>query len=217
MSTNLANLSYLALAWLLYFAIHSALASLTLKRWLASHWPQFTPIYRLFYNILAVVLLIPPFWLLHIAESEPLWAWHGTWRLLANGLAIAAILGFWWSLRYYVSREFLGLRQIHTTQERQRFSISPFHRFVRHPWYFFGLVIIWTRDMDPAWLVSCIAITLYFVIGSWLEEQKLVAEFGNLYRRYQRRVPGLFPLPGRYLSRAEAAEILAISINSKLG
>ena len=63
--------------------------------------------------------------------------------------------------------------------------------------------------MDPAWLVSCIAITLYFAIGSRLEERKLVAEFGESYRRYQRRVPGLVPLPGRRLSRADAAEIVA--------
>jgi len=50
--------------------------------------------------------------------------------------------------------------------------------------------------------------TAYFVIGSRLEERKLVREFGENYRRYQQSVPALMPLPGRYLGRAEAAKII---------
>lgn len=208
MTTPLPNLLYLILAWLLYFALHSASASLTVKRHIAACWPQFAAYYRIFYNVLAVVTLIPPLWLLEISRGDWLWTWQGAWGWAANGLALAAVVGFWWSLRYYDTREFLGLRQTQVPEGRQRFALSPLHRYVRHPWYFFALVIIWTRDIDPAWLVSCVAITLYFAVGSYWEEQKLIAEFGEPYRRYRRRVPGLVPLPGRYLTRAEAAEIV---------
>ena len=209
MTTNLTHIINLLFAWLLYFVLHSALASRAVKHWIAARLPGFAPYYRLAYNLAATLLLIPPLWLLHTSQAAPLWTWHGAGRWLADGLALAAVAGFWWSLRYYDTRGFLGLRQAHSPGQRPRFSLSPLHRFVRHPWYFFGLIIIWTRDMDPAWLVSCIAITLYFAIGSRLEEQKLVEEFGDLYRHYQRRVPGLLPLPGRHLSRDEAAEIIA--------
>ncbi|CAG0999038.1 partial methanethiol S-methyltransferase, partial [Rhodocyclaceae bacterium] len=58
-------------------------------------------------------------------------------------------------------------------------------------------------DMNGAWLVSTLAITLYFVIGSWLEEKKLLALHGDAYRRYREKVPGLVPLPWKRLSRAE--------------
>ena len=85
--------------------------------------------------------------------------------------------------------------------------ISPWHRFVRHPWYTLGLVLIWTRDMNAASFVSAEAITLYFVIGSRFEEHKLVAEFGDRYREYQRKVPRLIPLPWRVLSRDDAARL----------
>ena len=203
------------LAWLLYFALHSTLASHSAKNWVAAHWPRFTPYYRVTYNLVATLLLIPPLWILHTSEAAPLWSWHGPARWLADGLALAAIAGFWWSLRYYDTREFLGLRQVQDPGRGPRFSISPLHRYVRHPWYSFGLIIIWTRDMEPAWLTSCIAITLYFAIGSRLEERKLVTEFGEPYRRYQQRVPALIPLPGRHLSRAEGAEIVA-SANQSL-
>ena len=50
---------------------------------------------------------------------------------------------------------------------------------------------------------------MYFALGSRLEEGKLVEEFGEPYRRYQRRVPGLFPFPGHQLSHAEAADLVA--------
>ena len=209
MTSNLSIIIIILLSWLVYFVLHSALASLSAKNWVAAHWPHFTPYYRLTYNLAATLLLILPLWLIHTIQAAPLWSWHGPGRWLADGLAVLAIAGFWWSLRYYDTREFLGLRQAQDPGRGPRFSLSPLHRFVRHPWYFFGLVIIWTRDMDPAWLVSCIAITLYFAIGSRLEERKLVAEFGEPYRRYQRRVPGLIPLSGRHLSHAEAEEIVA--------
>jgi len=209
MTSNLFMIIKILLAWLLYFAFHSTLASLSAKNWVAAHWPRFTPYYRLTYNLAATLLLIPPLWLIHTSQAALLWSWHGLWRWASDGLALAAIAGFWWSLRYYDTREFLGLRQTQDPGRGPRFSLSPLHRHVRHPWYFFGLVIIWTRDMDPTWLTSCIAITLYFAVGSRLEERKLVAEFGEPYRRYRQRVPGLIPLPGWYLSHAEAAEIVA--------
>jgi protein-S-isoprenylcysteine O-methyltransferase Ste14 len=57
-------------------------------------------------------------------------------------------------------------------------------------------------------LVSAIAITLYFKIGSLLEEKKLVAYHGKTYEQYRRQVPGLIPLPWRYLSKSQAKALL---------
>lgn len=199
----------LFLTWLVYFALHSILAASPTKQKIATYFPHLAAYYRILYNIIALVTLVPPLWLLDLARGDRLWAWQGVWGWAADGLALAAVAGFFWSLRYYDSREFLGLRQIQASQARQRFALSPLHRYVRHPWYFLALVIIWTRDMDAAWLVSCVAITLYFVVGSHWEERKLIAEFGEPYRRYRQKVPGLVPVPGRNLSQAEAEEIIA--------
>lgn len=216
MQVNYISIISILLAWLGYFAIHSALASLTAKNWVAAHWPRFAPSYRLFYNLVATLFLIPPLWLVHTYQGTALWNWHGIGRWLMDGLALAAFSGFWWSLRYYDMGEFLGLRQANSTSPGTRFSLSPLHRFVRHPWYFFALVIIWSRDMNAAWLTTCIAITLYFAIGSRLEEHKLVKELGEPYNRYRQRVSALIPLPGRHLSRAEAAELVAMARETKI-
>ena len=53
-------------------------------------------------------------------------------------------------------------------------------------------------------LITAVLLTLYFVIGSRLEEQKLLRYHGEIYRRYRERVPGLIPLPWKYLRESDA-------------
>ncbi|MEJ2687541.1 MAG: hypothetical protein P8124_10105, partial [Gammaproteobacteria bacterium] len=70
---------------------------------------------------------------------------------------------------------------------------------------------LWSRPMDAAWLVSALCITVYAAVGSHLEDRKLVVLYGEAYRRYRRQVPGLIPLPWRWLDRRGAAELEALA------
>lgn len=207
-----ARLGLIALAWLGYFVIHSVLASLAIKRWVSRRFPGWMPAYRLAFNALALVLLIPPLALTYADRGPWLWHWTGVGWWLTNGLAAAALLAILWSLRWYDGLEFLGLRQwrgrVRRPEDKERFQLSPLHRFVRHPWYSLGLVLIWTRDMDPAFLLTAILLSLYLAIGARFEERKLLVYHGEVYRRYRERVPSLIPSPWRYLT-TEAAEELA--------
>ncbi len=210
MSTTL-GLIPLVLAWILYFVIHSLLASLRVKQGIARRLPSIMPWYRLLFNLQASILIVAPLYLLWLYRSEPLWQWRGAMAWLAYGLMLCALAGFVWSMRYYDSGEFLGIRQLQRrqgeTNDRERLRISPLHRFVRHPWYSLGLVLIWTQDMDPARLVSALAVTGYLMLGSYLEEAKLLVYHGELYERYRRRVPGLVPRPWRFLKASQAREL----------
>lgn len=211
MPTNM-QLGLLALSWLVYFVIHSFLASIGLKRRIAQYRPTWMPVYRLSFNLLAVLLLFIPLLLLHSFKGDPLWQWQGYEKIIANCLRFTAIAGFIWTFKYYDQAEILGLRQISqgvkSVEDQEHFHISPFHRYVRHPWYFFGLVYIWAGDMEPAWLVSCIMLSLYFFFGSRLEERKLTYYHGDIYIQYAKAVPGLIPLPWRYLSQTEAQKLI---------
>jgi protein-S-isoprenylcysteine O-methyltransferase Ste14 len=202
----------LIILWLLYFTIHSVLASLAFKRAVASYYPALMPWYRLLYNGLSLLLLIVPLLLLYLYPGEMLWSWQGSWAWLANGLALLAVAAFAWSLSFYDNGEFLGTRQLRSgrrsVEEQGGFHISPLHRYVRHPWYALGLIILWTRDMTVSLLVSVLLVTFYILVGAMLEERKLLFYHGERYRRYRQRVPALLPWPGRHLSRAEADEIL---------
>ena len=199
----------LAVAWLVYFVLHSVLASHLMKSWTATHFPRANGYYRLFYNAAAVVFLLPPLWLSYHLTALPLWHWTGVAHWLADGLALAAVGGFIWSLRFYSSQDFLGLNVLRSNVPARvsTLRISPLHRYVRHPWYALALVIVWTRSMDTASLVTALMVTGYFVVGSYFEENKLVEEYGEAYQSFQRQVPRLLPWPGRVLSREVAREI----------
>ena len=170
------------------------------------------PGYRLMFNLAAGLLIIPPLYLLYSIGGDPVWAWYGVWAWIMNGIAVAALLGFIYSLRFYDDSEFLGIRQLRDQERRvedqERFRLSPLHRCVRHPWYFLGLLLIWTRDMPPAMLLTAVLATLYFIVGSWLEERKLMVYHGQVYKAYRRHVSALLPRPWRCLDREDARRLL---------
>ncbi|MEJ2692191.1 MAG: hypothetical protein P8166_03810 [Candidatus Thiodiazotropha sp.] len=207
-----SELALLGLVWLLYFVLHSLLASLWLKSRVHNRWPGLMPTYRLLFNSLSLLLLLPPLALAWRLAGDPLW----TYGEVGNGIRFAlmgsAVAAFVWSLRYYDGREFIGLRQwsngSREIEDQERLRISPLHRFVRHPWYSLGLVLIWTQEMDPARLLSALMITGYLLLGSRLEERKLLIYHGTRYRHYRQQVPGLIPHPNRYLTRTAAERLL---------
>ncbi|HQT27186.1 MAG TPA: hypothetical protein PLK99_11440 [Burkholderiales bacterium] len=192
----------LILFWTAYFACHSLLASLWLKRRVSMLWPAFP--YRLFYNILAVLLLLPGAWLLYGRSWAPLWTFRGNWLYFSWLLQFSAVSGFLFSLRYYDMKAFMGL----TPEKDEGFTISPLHRHVRHPWYCLALVFLWSSSMNAGKLATAIMMTIYFVLGSMHEESMLIERFGNRYAKYRERVPGLVPLPWKYLSEDEAGTLV---------
>lgn len=210
----------LGIGFIVYFVIHSLLASLWLKRMVRQKRPQLMPAYRLIFNVLAVLLLIPLLWLAQQNSGPLIWQWTGILGWLMNGLTVTAILGFIWSLKSYDNGVFLGLtqwrnRHIDNTNDNnndpEQLSISTLHRFVRHPWYFFFLVVMWTQDLHATQLFTYTLFTAYLIIGSRIEERKLIVHYGEAYRQYCQQVPGLFPLPWRWLTHDEATKLLQLA------
>ena len=94
---------------------------------------------------------------------------------------------------------FLGLRQLISTsnEDPPRLQIHGLYRWVRHPLYSAGLLFIWlTPVMTASVLALNLGLTAYIYVGSVFEERRLIAEFGQPYREYQRRVPRLIPTRG---------------------
>lgn len=196
----------LLLVWGLYFTVHSWTASDAFKAAVYRRWSGGRVWYRLTYNLISTVTVIPPLAMMLLWRTEPVLHWQGVWWYVANGAAVAALLMFYHSTRYYDMQHFLGTTALQAGRGGTRedaFCLSPYHRFVRHPWYFFGLLLLWTRSMDLMQLLSSAAISVYLVVGSMLEERKLVLEYGELYSRYQKKVPSLLPLPWKFLKPGE--------------
>ncbi len=176
--------------WFVYGAIHSLLASRGFKAWVERAFPRAFRGYRAIYNTLAVFTLVPVLFLSSRVETETLWIWSGPWQIVSIAIAIAAAIGFLYSLRSYDMLAFLGVKAV---SKPVGLATTGIHAWVRHPWYSLALVVIWTRDMDSIYLVQAASITVYILIGSRLEERRLTDEFGEVYTKYCELVPALIP------------------------
>ncbi len=60
-------------------------------------------------------------------------------------------------------------------------------------------MLLWTHTagFDAANLITSLTLTGYVLLGTWLEERKLVHVHGEAYRKYQSQVPMFFPWPVR--------------------
>jgi len=190
----------------LFFLQHSGMVRRGLWSWLAPWLPKYT--HRAVYTIAsgvvltAVVLLWQPTGLL-LLELQ------GTGRLLARIVFSLGITGFAWStftLKHFDAFGISDLRAHLEGVERkpQPFSIRGPYRWVRHPFYLFALLLIWScPDLTADRLLFNVTWTAWIYVGARLEERDLVADFQEPYRRYQRSVPMLVPWKGPLAVKAD--------------
>ncbi len=201
----------LILLWCGYFVLHSLLASQQLKAFVNQKLPGVFPCYRLIYNLIALITLTPIAFIHFQDNSNLILRWPEWTDTLTTTASLAALAGFIWSLKYYDMSIFFGIRNCwrnNGTRLKEGLNISPMHRLIRHPWYLFAIIIIWSRDQSSIQLSSSIMITLYFFIGARLEEKKLRREYGQSYEQYMRHVPGIIPRPWKWLSTDQVRQIL---------
>jgi protein-S-isoprenylcysteine O-methyltransferase Ste14 len=104
--------------------------------------------------------------------------------------------------------QFLGIQQIRKDSARSAMTASGdlddtgVLGLVRHPWYLAVFIFLWTSDLNVAAITVNLVLSAYLIVGTLLEERKLVIEFGEEYRRYQGRVSMFIPL--KWLSNMRA-------------
>lgn len=192
------SLLQLGLGWMIYFFLHSALASSQVKGWVQQHLPELTPFYRLLYNLIALAGLAALLAWQGKIQGPPLWAPGLLSRIAAGGLALMGGLLAWRAMRHYDLGAFAGLRQTHThdIDPPENLSRQGLNAYVRHPLYtatliFLAAWLLWSPTV--ATLVVVVVVLLYLRIGIHFEEKKLIATYGSAYRDYRARVPMLFP------------------------
>jgi protein-S-isoprenylcysteine O-methyltransferase Ste14 len=192
------GLLILTLATLLYSGFHSLMASNEVKLLVHRRFgPGTDRWYRLVYNLLAGITFIPVLWLLVVLPDRTLYTVEIPWLLfmVAGQIGGAAIIVV--GLIQTGLFSFLGISQLFSREQighNAIFVTRGLYRWVRHPLYTGGLIIIWlTPILTINSLTLIILLTLYLVVGAKLEEKRLVAEFGQAYQDYQRNVPMLIP------------------------
>lgn len=131
--------------------------------------------------------------------------WQGTgdsfirlpfWLLCVMGLLfILSMAGFYWGISSLPWIDPLGIR---IPKERKRkkwvLKIEGPYKIMRHPLYFFALVMIWsTTDFTRDRLMFNLLWSGWIFFGTRLEEKELANLFGDDYLQYQKHIPMLFP------------------------
>lgn len=131
--------------------------------------------------------------------GEPLYVLHGNARVAASVLAVAAIAFLAWGGAALRGFDPCGVAPLRAHLKGRQAPRLPFvvrgpYRWVRHPLYSAIIVLFWCYPTVTAdRLLFNLLWTAWMVVAVRFEEKDLVAEFGDAYRHYQRRVPALIP------------------------
>jgi protein-S-isoprenylcysteine O-methyltransferase Ste14 len=180
-----------------YGLLHTLLASKKVKAFINNRFGSKTEQwYRLAYNLIAVFTLLPILLLPIIFPDKEIYRIHFPWIILTMAIQLSAVIFLFLGLRQTGITSFIGLRQLLLPEDISppRLVTGGLYRYVRHPLYTAGLVIIWLIPI-MTWnlLALIIGLSAYIIIGAYFEERKLLMDFGDAYADYRRHTPMLVP------------------------
>lgn len=149
---------------------------------------------------------------LRTVPDAPMFRLDGWLRVLCRAVqAGGAAFLLWtpWDLK-----EFVGLRQWERRREpapapgrNDRLFTGKAYGVVRHPLYLGISAILAANPVQSRnTLVSTAMVILYFYVGTFFEERRLMRKFGEEYRAYRKRVPRLMPLAWIFGRRKREAQ-----------
>lgn len=198
------NWIIILLGMLIFAGLHTLSASQTFKQAIRKKIGDraFHGFYRIAYNIVALISIAPV--VLAIGMSQ-----HIIWQVPSSHpafvimvvISLIGTIGMAITLLQIDLLRFAGIKQVWAYMNHdilplpdEPLQLNGFYRMVRHPLYFFGLLSMWSVPiMTDLQLMFTVAASLYFIIGSRWEEQRMVEAFGEEYITYQQSVPWLVP------------------------
>ena len=188
---------WIILAIAVYGVIHSWLASNRMKE-LAKKWfgEQICRAYRFIYVLIASLGALALIYLVLELPDARIYVIPLPLIVLTITVQVLALAGGLASLRQTGLWELLGIRRLlHPEREQPPvLVISGMYHWVRHPLYVCALLFVWLMPaMTWNILAFNLGITLYITVAVFLEEAKLLQQFGEAYAEYQKQVPMLIP------------------------
>jgi protein-S-isoprenylcysteine O-methyltransferase Ste14 len=183
-----------------FAALHSLMASLSFKRKgqkILGH--RTGPWYPVIFSLAALVMVLPLVYLVYLFPGKVLYVVPAPWRwAMVAGQVLAGLLSIRAFTdgphRFKVPLQLAGPR----SSEVERLAPRGTYCWMRDPFLLSGFLIIWlTPFMTTNILILYVMITIYLYLGSLHWEKRLLIQFGDEYREYQRRVPRMVPWRGR--------------------
>jgi protein-S-isoprenylcysteine O-methyltransferase Ste14 len=175
---------------MLYYFLHSALAADRIKDFLGRNFPAIVRSYRFFYSFFAVVNFFLLAWFHTLVRSDLVFE--------ASDISIGISLFLMWSGAGII---WVALRSYpfsfwFTDPGPSRLVTQGLNAWVRHPLYLGTLLFLLGFFLfSPSFknLLFVVISILYLIIGSLLEEQKLLKKYGKEYAEYRESVNMLIP------------------------
>ncbi len=192
------------------FAVqHSVMA----RPWFKRLWTRVVPApaERSTYVLLATVTLALVMWLWRplpdaVWDVDPTAARAAVYAVSFAGWGLVLLSTF--AIDHY---DLFGVSQVLRHHDRRSpdeptFVTPLLYRVVRHPLYLGFLIAFWAAPaMSAGRLLFAAAMTGYVLVAIRLEERDLVGTFGDRYRAYRQRVPGLIPRVPKRVDTPRAA------------
>jgi methanethiol S-methyltransferase len=190
----------LSAIWIAFCVLHSALISITFTDFLKRKSNVIYRYHRLAFNIISIMTLIPVLVYSLYVREKYFFTWDGYLLPVKYFIFFVGISLFIAGAKHYNASAFFGFSRIKNNQDSNLINKSGMLDksgilgIIRHPFYAGVLLVIWAGNIDVTNLIINCILTAYIIIGTYLEERKLLLEFGNTYIEYQREVSMLFPL-----------------------
>lgn len=187
---------FLAGLWVLYCVLHSLFAANWWKSQISKVLRRSFRFYRFYYSVFSTFSLVFIVYYLLTMQSPQMFEVSIFSRLAASIGGIAGIMVMLACTRKYFS-VVTGVEAF--SQDKKSTIVlqtGGLHSYTRHPLYLGTLLFIWSLYVlfpSLSNLISCCMISVYTFAGIYLEERKLVVEFGEAYKNYSRNVPMLIP------------------------
>jgi methanethiol S-methyltransferase len=191
---------FAASLWVAYCALHSYLISTGFTNFITRLLKNYYAFYRVFYILVSLTLIIPLIMYTAQADTNIILTYNYPLSIIRNVLLYGSLLIFFWAFFFnYDSLTFFGIRQILNFGKPKKINPSEEIKrtgllgIMRHPMYFALIIFLWCQTFRIMDIVINMVLTIYVLIGTKLEEKKLVLEFGDTYIKYQKDVPMLIP------------------------
>ena len=184
----------LIVLWLLFFISHSVLATPSVKAYFKIKLKEKFIHYRLYYNIIAAVLLL--LIVLQIFNTKQQFFFEMTLLTYSLGftLVMAGFIVAQEAFNKMNMRAFFGLDT--AGEESQGLITEGVYKIVRHPLYFglflFLIGLFWIIPSED--IALCVVLSIvYIAIGIEFEEMKLRQTFGEAYKEYAKNKSKFIP------------------------
>jgi len=195
------------LLWTGYVSLHSFLISIRFTNLMIRLLKNYYAFFRLFYVTISLILLIPLINYTSQLDDKVIITYESPVSIIRYILISGSLLMFFWAFFFnYDSLSFFGIRQILNLGKEKKINPQEGIKrngllgIMRHPMYLALIIYLWCQTFRVVDIVINSLLTIYVIVGTMLEERKLVLEFGDEYIKYKKEVPMLIPFTKKIIS-----------------